>query len=111
MIRRLVAYAHHFSRASKHLDLRTLFRLFILRCDFPKPLPARVRNGSGTFWYRGFKDRGVLSHFYQEGSFQNFFRALERADFAANCFICGENLVAVRKRSGISLSRSLGTDL
>ena len=67
MIQRLFSYLHHITRAAASLDMCTMIQLFVLRRASVHPLPARIKNGKGFFWYRGFTDRGVMSHFYEVG--------------------------------------------
>lgn len=67
MIKRLIAYIHHACRAFSYLDGVTMFRLFVLRRNFTKLVSAKVKNLDGPFWYRGFKDRGTVSHLYEKG--------------------------------------------
>lgn len=61
------AYLNHILRAASHLDRRTIVSLFLLRRPSQKPQSARIRKTGVTFWYRGFLDRGVMSHFYEPG--------------------------------------------
>ena len=66
-VSRATAYLCHILRALEFLDVRTVFRLFVLRTSSPAPLTSRPLGFPGCFYYRGFSDRGVMSHFYKEG--------------------------------------------
>jgi FkbM family methyltransferase len=69
MITRAVAYIHHFTKAFGYLDWETLIRLFIFRRKAPAGISfkAKLKHASGFFEYRGFADRGVMTHFYEPG--------------------------------------------
>jgi FkbM family methyltransferase len=64
---RLMRRLDRLTTCLRYLNLRTTLELFLLRNVPATPRRAVLRNRQTPFFYRGYADCGVMSHFYIEG--------------------------------------------